>query len=64
MPNPNHEKPVPSEPSPMPALDGNRAQDANLAPQGTVDLSDESPESHFTPEGDAEPVPNIPPDNA
>jgi hypothetical protein len=44
----------------MPALDADRAGDANLAPQGRVDLSDEAPDSVFTPEGDAEPVPGIP----
>ena len=55
------EKPVPNEDKPMPALDANRTKDANLAPQGDIDLSDEVPDSQFTPEGDHERVPNIPP---
>ena len=54
-------KPVPNEDKPMPALDANRTKDANLAPQGDIDLSDEVPDSQFTPEGDHERVPNIPP---
>jgi hypothetical protein len=56
----SNRKPVPDEPNSMPAMDGHRADDANLAPQGRVDLDDEAPESIFTPEGDAESVPNIP----
>ena len=54
-------KPVPNEDKPMPAMDPNRTKDANLAPQGDIDLSDEAPDSEFTPEGDGELVPNIPP---
>ncbi len=54
-------KPVPDEPKPMPAMDANRTKHANLAPQGDIDLSDEVPDSKFTPEGDHEQVPNIPP---
>lgn len=57
----SNEKPVPNEDKPMPAMDANRRSDANLAPQGEIDLSDEVPDSHFTPEGDHESVPNIPP---
>jgi hypothetical protein len=60
MTNPEIENPVPDEPSPMPAMDADRVDHANLAPQGRVDLDDEAPESHFTPEGDGEEVPNIP----
>ncbi len=56
------EKPVPDEPKPAPAMDHNRAANTNLAPQGKVNLEDEAPGSHFTPEGDGEPVPNIPQD--
>ena len=55
------EKTVPDEPKPMPALDANRTKHANLAPQGEVTLDDEAPGSKFTPEGDQEQVPNIPP---
>jgi hypothetical protein len=53
------EKPVPNQPEPAPAMDADRTANSNLAPQGTVDLSDEVPESNFTPEGDQEDVPNI-----
>lgn len=53
------EKPVPNQPTPAPAMNANRTAHSNLAPQGTVDLSDEAPESNFTPEGDREDVPNI-----
>ncbi len=62
MPNPNLEKPVPDEPKPMPAMDESRRRDANLAPQGDIELGDEAPGSHFTPEGDQESIPNIPED--
>jgi hypothetical protein len=55
------EKPVPNEPNPTPAMDEGRTRHTNLAPQGTVDLSDEVPDSKFTPEGDQEDVPNIAP---
>ena len=55
------QKPVPNENRPMPAMDAHRTSDANLAPQGDIDLSDEVPGSKFTPEGDPEQVPNIPP---
>jgi hypothetical protein len=55
------EKPVPNLDKPMAAMDANRTSHANLAPQGAVDLSDEVPDSNFTPEGDHERVPNIPP---
>ena len=54
-------KPVTEQPKPMPALDADRAAHANLAPQGRIDLDDEAPNAHFTPEGDQESVPNIPP---
>ena len=54
-------KPVPNEDKPMPAMDAQRTRHANLAPQGGVDLGSEAPDSHFTPEGDHEQVPNIPP---
>ena len=56
------EKPIPNQPTPMPALDADRAKNANLAPQGDVNLEDEAPGSKFTPEGDGEPSPNIPDD--
>ena len=59
MANPNVEKPVPDEPGPMPAMDRERAKDANLAPQGVVNLSEEAPDAQFTPEGDQEQVPGI-----
>ncbi len=52
-------KPVTDEPKPMPALDANRAKDANLAPQGRINLEDEAPGAAFTPEGDQESVPGI-----
>jgi hypothetical protein len=54
-------KPVPDESTPMPALDASRRTDANLAPQGVVSLDDEAPDAIFTPEGDGESVPGIPP---
>ncbi len=57
----SNEKPVPDQDKPMPAMDPHRASHANLAPQGEVNLSDEVPDSKFTPEGDHEQVPNIPP---
>lgn len=57
----SNEKPVPNEDKPMSALDADRTKHANLAPQGDIDLSDEVPDSQFTPEGDHEQVPNIPP---
>ena len=53
------EKPVPNEPTPMPALNQTRTKDANLAPQGEVNLGEDT---KFTPEGDGEPNPNIPDD--
>ncbi len=56
----NEEKPVPNEPDPMPAMDHTRTSDANLAPQGEIH-PDARPGSKFTPEGDQEPSPNIPP---
>jgi hypothetical protein len=52
-------KPVPDEPKPMPALDANRAANANLAPQGRMNLEEEAPDAVFTPEGDQESVPGI-----
>jgi hypothetical protein len=55
------EKPVPDEPTPAPAMDHARTEHTNLAPQGQINLDDETPESKYTPEGDQEPVPNIPP---
>lgn len=55
------EKPVPNEPEPMPAMDEHRTSNANLAPQGEVNLHDEVRGGKFTPEGDHEQVPNIPP---
>ncbi len=54
-------KAVPNEDEPMRAIDAQRTKRANLAPQGDMDLSDECPQSKFTPEGDHEQVPNIPP---
>ena len=59
--NDSTNKPVPNEDKPMPAMDAHRTSHANLAPQGDVDLSAEVPDSKFTPEGDHEQVPNIPP---
>ena len=53
-------KPVPNEPTPMPALDATRTKDANLSPQGEIH-PDARAESKFTPEGDQEPSPKIPP---
>ncbi len=52
-------KPVPDEPDPMPAMDADRVNDANLAPQGRVNLEEEAPGAVFTPEGDEEQVPHI-----
>lgn len=54
------QKPVPNDPEVIPAMDGNRRQSTNLAPQGEMH-PDALPESKFTPEGDQEPAPNIPP---
>ncbi len=56
-------KDIPNELNPMPAFETDRRQNANLAPQGEVVLDDAPEDSHFTPEGDAEAVPNIPPDS-
>ena len=55
------DKPVPNEDKPMPAMDAQRTKHANLAPQGEINLEDETPDSKYTPEGDHEQVPNIPP---
>jgi hypothetical protein len=52
-------KPIPNEPDPISAMDADRANDANLAPQGKVNLEDEAPDAVFTPEGDEEQVPHI-----
>ena len=57
----SNEKPVPNEDKPMPAMDPHRTSHANLAPQGEMNLTDEVPGGKFTPEGDHEQVPNIPP---
>ena len=54
-------KPVPNEPAPMPAMDHTRTRDANLAPQGEMHIDEAPQDSSFTPEGDQEPAPNIPP---
>lgn len=53
-------KPVPSETTTIPATDADRRHNTNLAPQGRMH-PDAPPESKFTPEGDGEPAPNIPP---
>ena len=53
-------KPVPNEPDVIGAMDATRRSGTNLAPQGPMH-PDARPESKFTPEGDAEPAPNIPP---
>lgn len=53
-------KPVPNDPEVIPALDAERRTNTNLAPQGAMH-PDARPESKFTPEGDQEPAPNIPP---
>ncbi len=54
------QKPVPNEDKPMPAFDADRTKHSNLAPQGDMHLEDK-PGSKYTPEGDHEQVPNIPP---
>ena len=53
-------KPVPNDTAVIPAMDADRRHDTNLAPQGRM-RPDAPPESKFTPEGDQEPAPNIPP---
>ena len=54
------QKPVPNEDKPMPAFDADRTRHSNLSPQGDMnpELNDDS---KYTPEGDHEQVPNIPP---
>ncbi len=54
------EKPVPNDPDVIPAMNADRRQNTNLAPQGEMH-PDARPESKFTPEGDQEPAANIPP---
>lgn len=53
-------KPIPNEPTVIPATDANRRHDSNLAPQGPM-MEDMPKDDKWTPEGDQEPVPNIPP---
>ena len=57
---PDSPKPVPDETAGIPATDADRRRNTNLAPQGPMH-PDAPPESKFTPEGDGEPSPNIPP---
>jgi len=54
------QKPVPST-STIPATDADRRQNTNLAPQGEMHPGTGSHSDKFTPEGDQEPHPNIPP---
>lgn len=53
-------KPVPNDTTVIPATDADRRHNTNLAPQGSMH-PDAPAESKFTPEGDGEPSPNIPP---
>ncbi len=53
-------KPVPNDTTVIPATDADRRHNTNLAPQGPMH-PDAPADSKFTPEGDQEPVPNIPP---
>ncbi len=57
---PDAMKPVPNDTVVPPAMDADRRHDTNLAPQGPMH-PDAPAESNFTPEGDGEPAPNIPP---
>ena len=56
----DYPKPVPNDTTVIPSTDANRRQDTNLAPQRPMH-PDAPPQSKFTPEGDQEPAPNIPP---
>ncbi|MGI4855098.1 MAG: hypothetical protein ACRYF4_13760 [Janthinobacterium lividum] len=56
----SEQKPVPNDTTPMPAMDADRINHANLAPQGRMN-PEEKDDSKYTPEGDHEQVPNIPP---
>ncbi len=56
----SNQKPVPNEDQPMPAFDADRINHSNLAPQGNMN-PEENFDSKYTPEGDHEQVPNIPP---
>ncbi len=53
-------KPVPNNPDVVPATDAERRHDSNLAPQGPMQ-QDALDDVKWTPEGDHEQVPNIPP---
>lgn len=56
----SNQKPIPNEDRPAPAMDADRTRHNNLAPQG--DMNPEgNDDSKYTPEGDHEQVPNIPP---
>ena len=54
------QKPVPNQDKPMPAFDADRTKHGNLAPQGSMN-PEGNDTSKYTPEGDHERVPNIPP---
>ena len=54
------ERPVPDETHAMPAQDAHRRKDANLAPQGPMH-PDGPRDADYTPEGDNEVTPTIPP---
>ncbi|WP_419806070.1 hypothetical protein [Terriglobus sp.] len=57
---PNDPKPIPNDPDVIPATDADRRHDSNLSPQGPMQ-TDMPGDDKWTPEGDHEPVPNIPP---
>lgn len=54
------QKPVPNEDQPAAAMDADRTRHNNLAPQGNMN-PEGNDDSKYTPEGDHESVPNIPP---
>lgn len=53
-------KPVPGQDT-IPATDEHRRRDANISPQGQVHPDKAHQDSKFTPEGDHERMPTIPP---
>lgn|GEM_PF-2540875 len=56
----DHLKPVPTT-STIPATDADRRENANISPQGKVHPDDAPSSSKYTPEGDQEATPGIPP---
>jgi hypothetical protein len=53
-------KPVPTT-STIPATDADRRENTNISPQGYVHPDGAPADSEYTPEGDQEAVPGIPP---